>query len=452
MSESKAIERVFCEQYPESGEPLVCRAPGRVNIIGEHTDYNGLPVLPMTIDRDIRIAFAPRQDALVRMRDVDVAFPLAEFANATQIQPSPGGSWENYCKAAVSGLNAHFHVKKFRGMDMLVGGSIPMSAGLSSSSALVVACALAYLRVLGKTLGADISRLELAALMAESEQYVGTRGGGMDQAIILLGQDSAACKIDFFPLRVEQAPLPRDYAFVICNSLVKAEKSGQALHRYNAGPRLCRLICAMVAKRLKAEFGPEIEIERLGDLWHGHLCLTDGEAANLFAKTFRTDTVTLAEASAELRLSPEEIRQRWLGDLHEPEQGFALKKRAHHQLTEYQRVESTRDALQAGDVEHVGRLMDASHESCATNYDISCPELDALVTIARESGALGARLTGAGFGGCTVNLVPIARLETFRASVAERYYEEYLGQRGIAPRSVDDAIFAARASAPAGYL
>lgn len=447
MGDVSELKRAFCATFGPGEEPGVCRAPGRVNLIGEHTDYNGLPVLPMTIDEDIRIAFRMRKDGVVRIQDTDAAFPVREFQNEPKLTPSDAGSWENYCKAAVQGLNEHFNVRRCPGMDLLVSGTVPISAGLSSSSALVVACALAYLHVLGEP---DMPRLKLATLLAEAEHFVGTKGGGMDQAIILLGGENRACKIDFSPLHVEQVPLPADYAIVVCNSLVKAEKTGDALHRYNAGPRLCQLICAIVAKRVREEFDESIRLPRLAALWKGHLCLTDGEVTGLFAEIFSKETTTLNEAARILGITSQEVRDRWLGDLKEPRSGFALKKRARHQLTEYQRVEAARDALLAGDAETLGHLMNASHTSCAEDFEISCPELDALVKIAREAGAVGARLTGAGFGGCTVNLVPADRLDAFRTAVQERYYGGYLEDRNLSHSG--GAIFVARAGAAAGYL
>jgi len=449
MDDATVLKERFRKVYPRGGGPAVCRAPGRVNIIGEHTDYNGLPVLPMTIGQEIRIAFAPRTDSQICLSDTDDAFPTVEFTNSSCIPPSSRGNWENYCKAAVQGLNAHFANTHFPGMNLLVSGTIPIAAGLSSSSALVVACALAYLHVCGKRLGEDISRFELAGLMAESEHYVGTRGGGMDQTVILMGGEKTACKIDFFPLQVETVPLPEDHAFVVCNSLVKAQKTGEMLHRYNAGPRLCQLICAMVERRAQEEFGDEVEIKRLGDLWRGHLCLTHTEVADLFAETFPDEIDTLAQAARWLRLSEQECRTRWLGDLMEPKEGLRLQARARHQLTEYQRVEAARDALLEGDIARVGAMMDASHESCARDFGISCPELEKLVGIARKAGALGARLTGAGFGGCTVSLVPRDRLEAFEEEVREQYYERYLAGRGLDSAG---AVFVACPSAGAGCL
>jgi len=421
-----------------------------VNLIGEHLDYNGLPVLPMTVDRDICIAFAPRADHLVRMRSWHGAFPDADFENASKIPPSPPGSWDNYCKAAIEGMQAHFVLREYRGMDLFIAGDVPVAAGLSSSSALIVACALAYLDISGHALGNAIARIDLAGLLADAEHYVGTRGGGMDQAIILLGSDKDACKIEFAPLRTEHVPLLKDHVFVVCNTMVKAQKTGAALHRYNAGPLTCRLVHALAERQVQEDFGDDVEIDSLADLWYGPLCLTHSEVGDIFDRAFRTERMTLRDAAKKLGLSEEDVRRRYIGDLPEPDGGFRLQARARHQLTEYQRVEAARDALVSGDAEAFGDLMNASHASCANDYEVSCPELDALVGIARDAGAIGARLTGAGFGGCTVNLVARGGVEDFQNRVRREYHERYLAGRDI--RIGDDAILIAHASPGAGYV
>lgn len=440
------MTELFRGAFPEAGEPFVCRAPGRVNLIGEHMDYNGLPVLPMAIRQEIRIAFAGRPEPEVTMKNVSDRFPTAAFQNGPGITPSAQGAWENYCKAAIHGINNHFEVTKFQGMDLLVWSDLPMAAGLSSSSALVVACALAYLAVLDIQLGKDISRKELADLLARAEHFVGTRGGGMDQTCILNNEEGHACKIDFFPLRVEPAPLPDDCAIVVCDSMVKVEKSGAGLMRFNAGPRLCALACALVERQAKEEFGEEIELARLGDLWLGPLCLLHGEGRELCMRALPEERVTLQDAAARLGLTVAQVRERYIADTPEPEGGFPLQARLRHQITEYRRVETARDALLAGASEEFGQLMNASHGSCAHDFGISSPELDKLVECARTAGALGARLTGAGFGGATVNLVPKAQVPAFIDAMTASYYRGFKGHTGPAP------IFVAEASAGAGYL
>ena len=191
--ELDSLRQRFRMEYPEAGAPGICRAPGRVNLIGEHTDYNGLPVLPMALTQEIRIAYAPRADDQVRMRDIDPDFPEVSFRNTPDLSPSPAGAWENYCKAAFQGINHAFQPGRYPGVDLLVSSNLPIAAGLSSSSALVVACALVYLDVLGQPPGNGLSKVELAEILAEAEHFVGTRGGGMDQAVILNGDAGHAC-------------------------------------------------------------------------------------------------------------------------------------------------------------------------------------------------------------------------------------------------------------------
>jgi N-acetylgalactosamine kinase len=335
------------------------------------------------------------------------------------------------------------------GLDLLVRGTVPAAAGLSSSSALVVATALAYLAALDRPVETVVPRIELAQLLAEAEQFVGTRGGGMDQAIILLGKQGHACKIDFAPLRAECMPVFDGCVFVACNSLVKAEKTGDARHRYNAGPLSCRLITALVERQAREEFGEDFTLDRLGELWSGALCLTFEEAESLFERALPAERMPLAEAATRLHLSEDEVRARYLGDLPEPPGGYPLRARARHQLGEHRRVQQARDALLAGDPETFGDLMNGSHASCAGDYAVSCPELDALAQAARDAGALGARMTGAGFGGCTVNLVPEDRLDPFLEHVDRAYYREHLGLDGGAPA---EAMFPVRSSDGAQYL
>ncbi len=434
----------FRAAFAGAGEPRCFRAPGRVNLIGEHTDYNGLPVLPMTIAQEIRVVAAPRADDRVILRNTDPSFPPLEFMNDGAISPSAPGSWDNYAKAAVTGISQSLAPNHRAGFCLLADADLPNGAGLSSSSALVVACALAYMDALGLALEQDVPRLKLASLLAEAEHFVGTRGGGMDQAVILAGAAGRACKIDFFPLRVESAPLPDDCAVVVCDSTIKAEKSGAARALYNMNPRLCHLGCALVRAQLSEEFGEEVEVGRLGDLWYGPLCLTTREAQALFARAVPEGPMPLHLIAQRLRQKPEKVMARWLEEVPQTNGGYDILARLRHQAAEYRRVETARDALTAGDPAALGRLMNESHASCRDNLAISTPELDRLTEIALEAGALGARLTGAGFGGATVNLVPADRVERFIETVGRRYYEEYLGRDGDTP------IFVAQTSPGAG--
>lgn len=420
------LTQAFQQVFPEASPPIFCYAPGRVNLIGEHIDYNGMPVLPMTMDRRIAVAFSARSDALIRLVNADPTFPPATFDNLPDIPPSQKGAWENYGKAAIQGINQYFDIQPGKGIDLLVTSDIPIAAGLSSSSGLIVATALAYLHVLGKTLGGDIERIELAQCLAQAERYAGAHGGGMDQAIILLGAKDTALKIDFFPLRIEPVPLPLGYCLVVCNSLVKAEKTGAARHRYNEGPLIGKILTALVQKHLQSEWDEDIEINRLGDLWLGHLCLTHQEVQELFEAVFTCDQTTVDEIAEALQIKPARLQQEWLADIPSPPDGLSLKSKARHQRTEFHRVEMARDACEAQDGAALGRLMVESHRSCADDYGVSCPELDRLVELALEAGAVGARLTGAGFGGCTINLVPETEVDHFQQTMTQNYYRDFL--------------------------
>ena len=220
------------------------RAPGRVNLIGEHIDYCGLPVLPMALSRGVRIAFERRPDRGTRLVNADAHFAPSFFTIDASIPPAAAGDWSNYARAAAQALAQRF--PDLRGVDALVQSDLPIAAGLSSSSALVVALALALLQANGVT----VAPLELMELLAQGERYVGTAGGGMDQAIILGAQAGCASRIDFRPLRLTPTVVPADWRFIVAWSLVPAEKSGGARQAYNERTRQCDEARRLVANRL----------------------------------------------------------------------------------------------------------------------------------------------------------------------------------------------------------
>jgi galactokinase len=373
------------------------RAPGRVNLIGEHIDYNDLAVLPAAIQREVRIVLRPRDDAHVRLANTDERFGTREFELSSSITPFAQGDWGNYAKAAAE-LFARERGAT-RGFDALVSGDIPPAAGLSSSSALTVACGLAFAAANGLAHEA----LELADALARAERYVGTNSGGMDQAACLCGRADHALRIEFRPLKVEPVPLPRDWRFLIANSGVQADKSGAAREAYNLRRNECA--AALAAVILDPELAPEL---RAG-----------------MPPTYRG---LLARIGAE-RLAWIALRQL----------DGALARRFRHVISEGARVERARKALAACDIEGFGQLMDESHASLADDYEASHPALDGLVELARQHGAFGARLTGAGFGGCIVALVRERDAERLRAALEREFYAGNAG----------DALLIARASAGA---
>jgi N-acetylgalactosamine kinase len=431
--------------FGEGEHIRIARAPGRVNIIGEHTDYNGLPVLPTAIDREIVIAYESSDSHDIRLVNIDPSFGERGFDASDAIDPYEAGDWGNYAKAAAQALWvwAGEHAPALlplRGFSGCVGGSIPAGSGLSSSSAMVVAIAVALV---------DVNRLpivpeELASVLARGEQYVGTQGGGMDQAASLLSKPGCAIRIDFGPLRAVAVPVPEDCVFLIANSMVRAEKAGAARVAYNTRVAECRLGVQMLKKLARREY-PEVEQARLlGDVmrsvpeWQG------------LVESLPVGALTLGQVSEHAGI-PEDILRDECLRLPDELGVFEVKKRCRHVFTEAERVGQAEEALRRGDIVALGRLLDASHESCARDYEVSCPELDELVATLRRHGALGARLTGAGFGGCAVAVVERASAEHIVSAVWQDYHQRYARNLGASTESRrDEVIFACVPSTGAG--
>lgn len=401
-------------------EPLVVvRAPGRVNLIGEHTDYNGLPVLPMAIDRAIWIAARARRDGRVRATNLDGSFAACDFPFGRAIPPSMAGNWENYLKAATQAVAAHLPAahESRGGVSLTIASDLPAAAGLSSSSALVVATALATLGVHH----VDVDRHALADELAAAERYVGVLSGGMDQAVILLAETGAALHIAFFPLRTRPVPIPPECSVIVADSLVRAEKSGGARASYNRRVVECRLACRVLAARLDAP------LERLGSL----VTLASARRLAPFVEplaavledrplTFEEIAAASGVPLATLATLAADAAGRPLDVGNDPR--WRPLARARHVLREADRVANASRALALADLRTFGRLMRASHESCRDDYEISVPALDELVDVAEDAGALGARMTGAGFGGAVVAVAQTADVPRILAALDERFY------------------------------
>ena len=377
-------------------------APGRVNLIGEHTDYNGLPVLPIAIHRAIRIEFRVVGEAMVRLDSPVARFAPFAFQLKRAIETADQGDWSNYVRAAALGLLEH-GVELRRGIEGTVTGDVPIAAGLSSSSALVVASALALLKANGVRVGIgtagpeeSISRIELAELMARAERFVGLRGGGMDQAACLHGVAGHALRIEFEPLRVTAVAVPEGWRWVVASSLVRAEKSAGAREAYNERARQCREA-----------------LDGLGGLTYREL-VADRDLDGVLRRADRV-------------LTP------------------VLFKRFRHVVTEGRRVALAGVAMRNGDMGRFGDLMVRSHESLRDDYEVSTADLDEMVEIALDAGAAGARLTGAGFGGCVVALCEERAVAPVMDALAGRFYVPRLG--GPPGR---DVMFTATASGGAG--
>lgn len=428
----------FAEAFPDAKRLSIARAPGRVNIIGEHCDYNGLPVFPMAIERDIVVLLCSRKDQRVNLVNTSFFFPPRSFDIARSIRPYAYGDWGNYAKAAAQALQ-QVSSTPLMGMDACVMGDIPFGAGLSSSSAMVVAMAVAL--IAANDLSFDL--VELSTLLARGENYVGTEGGGMDQTVSICAKPGSALKIDFFPIAPHPVKLPSDCSFVVCNSLVAAEKSGAARDAFNRRVIECRLGAVLMSESMSGRIGKQLL--RVGDI--RHLPAQEQMAA---IDALPDGGVALREVSRLSGISTSKLRETVLklktGEIFpEPADGFQIKKRVRHTLTEGRRVELAAAAMEAGDIERFGELLNESHTSCAEDYEISTPELNTLVGYCREAGAIGARLTGAGFGGCAVAMIRDRDIGDFMSTIIARYYNDYLPrERKGAPVSVmalEDAVF-----------
>lgn len=370
-------------------------APGRVNLIGEHTDYNGLPVLPMAIDRAIRVDFRVSGEAMVRLDSPEARFARCEFRLDGPIEAAARGDWSNYVRAAALGLGEH-GVELRHGIAGTVAGDVPIAVGLASSSALVVATALALL----KANEVEIPSVELAALMARAERFVGLQGGEMDQAACLHGIGGHAMRIEFEPLRVTPVAMPKWWRLVVASSLVSAEKSGGTRDAYNERARQCR-------EALEGMGGGAVAG---GDGWE-----TEEVRGGVVASrpTYR-DLVADHDLDGVLRRAREVLSP-------------VLFRRFRHVVMEGHRVALAEEAMRNGEMDRFGDLMVQSHDSLRDDYEVSTAELDEMVEIALKAGATGARLTGAGFGGCIVALCETRAVTPVMQALGRRFYAPRLG-------------------------
>ena len=367
---AEALERVF----GAGPAPVTAFAPGRVNLIGEHTDYNDGFVLPMAIEAGIELAARPRAGREVRLHAIDLG-ETSTFSLDAPIARDPAHHWSDYLRGVVRGVQqAGLRVD---GLDLAFSGSLPQGAGLSSSAALEVATALALQALTGFAL--DVPRLARLCQAAEN-QFVGLQCGIMDQYASLASRAGHALFLDCRSLDFEQVPLDLGrHVVAICHSGVK---HALVASEYNRRRQECEAGVAALSARFP-----------------GVRALRDATLEQLAACRAALDPV--------------------------------VHRRCRHVIGEDDRVRGAVEALRAGDLARLGALMDASHASLRDDYQVSCPEVDVLVDLARQGpGVLGARITGGGFGGCTVNLVERDALPHLRDVVLP----EYQRRTGKVPR------------------
>jgi galactokinase len=344
----------------------VYRAPGRVNLIGEHTDYNDGFVLPAAIEFYCWAAAAPRGDGKLVIYSENFNETIEERLDS--LSPLPEKHWANYPLGVAWALRRAG--KPISGANVYIAGEVPLGAGLSSSAAVEVSVALALLRQSGDAK----NRAELAKLCQKAEnEFVGARVGIMDQFISCFGRASHALLLDCRSLKHEFVKLPPNLQLVICNTMVRHELASGEYNTRRAeceeGVRILRIVLP--------------EVRALRDLTLSQL---ENHRQNLSAKVFA---------------------------------------RCRHVITENARVNSAVEAFRKGDTAALGSLLRDSHRSLREDYEVSCRELDLMVEIAAtQPGLIGARMTGGGFGGCTINLVESAAVSDFRGNLAAAYSSE----------------------------
>jgi galactokinase len=372
IKEGSAVVRVTAQYRERFGVPaLVSRAPGRVNLIGEHTDYNDGFVMPGAIGAYTWVAAGTRADrvltAFSSLYEEEIALSLDD------LEGPPRKHWSDFIRGVAATVQSAGH--KLTGANLAIHGEVPLGAGLSSSASLEVVVALA----LTQLAGVAVPRFELAKLCQKAEHdYVGTRCGIMDQFAVCFGVTGNALMLDCRSFEYKLLPLPQDVRLVVCNSMVRHDlASGE----YN----LRRCDCETGVKLLQARL-PAIGALR---------------------------DVTMEDLERHEQVLPR-----------------AVYRRCRHVVAENRRVLQACGALEAEDAEQFGRLMRESHASLRDDYGVSCRELDLLVDLASSfDGVFGARMMGGGFGGCTINLLRAECATAFQTDISEAYFNK----TGIAP-------------------
>ncbi|KAI1289311.1 N-acetylgalactosamine kinase [Halotydeus destructor] len=426
---------------------FVVRVPGRVNLIGEHIDYCGYAVFPMAVEKDIVIAIDTNTEGKLNLTNIQKDLYDDFSCNAVQYEIAHPPKWNDYFLCGYKGVveqgksNGHLNSNlnennNSLGLDIAVLGSLPPSSGLSSSSALVCGAAVATSYALYRK---PISKTSMANLCAESERFIGTQGGGMDQAIAFLAQEGSAKMIEFVPtLKANNVILPEGANFFISHCGVSCNKG--ATDCFNIRVLETKAAAAILALRLAKVTGDE----NLSTMQN----FTLGAVQTKSGKTLEEMLIFVSQALKDVPYSTEDLL-RELNVTSEDElmealapskqdvwvrfkraltagasKGFLLQQRALHVYSEASRVLAFRKVCESSapnqdKIESLGKLMDESHSSCRDVFDCSCAELDQLVATAKKAGAKGSRLTGAGWGGCAVSLVADSECGQFEKAMEE---------------------------------
>ncbi len=397
-------------------------APGRVNMIGEHTDYNMGAVLPFATNKEILIIAKKNSRKNFLIKNINPAYPDIVFDLNISIDHKNFTSWDRYFYAGIYGIEkyAKEHELSLKyGFSGLVAATLPEAAGLSSSSALVVLSALTY----SKLNNLDINKNELVKICAEAEKdIIGTAGGYMDQTTSLLGKYGHFLKIEFNPFDIEPIPFDPSYKVIVINSKIKAQKGDSAKEEFNRRVFECKLSMLFFNKylnknniKMKFNFIGDIKEHKfpsninIDNLINDFLSsLNDGYFYNELIQIFNKSQIQ--ELFEKTNLPPRD------NILYKPKNRFL------HVYYEINRVYEAKKALTNGDYKLMGDLMNNSHYSMDKYYEISTPELNKITDIARKKGALGSRLTGAGFGGSVIALAENKNIENIIDGINQEYF------------------------------
>ena len=352
-----SLRRAFAGRFSQT--PRVFRAPGRINLIGEHTDYNQGFVMPAAIDLATWTAAAPRTDRRVEAVSRTVSGEASFDLDDTALRPR--GAWIDYVAGVARVLEQAGH--RLRGANLMIDSTVPLGSGLSSSASLEISVALALLGVSGVE-GVDRLSIARAAQRAEHE-WAGARCGLMDQFAACFGRAGHALLLDCRSLEFRPVPIPPEIRVVVANTMVRREL---AQGEYNQRRADCE------------------------------------EAAHLLGVSSLRDVGPASFASRQAELPP------------------VIRRRARHVVTENARTVEAAAALEQGDLCRAGALLAASHRSLRDDFEVSCAELDAMVGAAALPGVLGSRMMGGGFGGCTITLVRAEAAEDAIREMAFRYH------------------------------
>lgn len=453
-SRFKNLIDAFAREHGEKPD-FVARSPGRVNIIGEHIDYSLYNVLPTAVTVDVLVAVKVKEtngETTLKVANTnDTKYPTAEFHVPQEGDVHIGEhDWSNYFKAGLKGSvqvlrKEHGDDFQPKSMDVMIDGNVPAGGGLSSSAAFVCASALAVMAANDY----EVSKQDLLDLCIVSERSVGVYSGGMDQAASIFSEKGYLLYCRFFPeFSAEHVPVPSadpEMTFLIAQSFVTSDKAVSAARHYNLRVVEVTLAAVVLAKLFDITLNPDssslgfsirnFQEELMKQL--GKRDLGEDKQLDLMISTVREkliqESYSRKDVSEILEISVTALEEAYFSKFEVEGDAFKLRQRALHVVEEARRVITFKDILSSNanvklskeHLESLGDLMNSTQDSCRDVYECSCPEIDEICTITRKYGALGSRLTGAGWGGCTVHLVPQDKVESVTQALKKEYYDKH---------------------------